>query len=245
MAKQSKEAWKTYANVFDAFTMRNLTWLEAQGTFDRLTQAIEVGKEANVFVAESESGKVIVKIYRLENCNFNKMFEYLKGDPRFPSLKPRRREIVFAWTLREYRNILVARNAHVNVPTPIIQHKNILVEEFIGEDSAAPKLKDVGFDDKTIATCFKDTMKELRKLWHKAGIVHGDLSGFNILYHNNKPVIIDFSQATSIKDSRAREYLERDAKNLATFFTKRGFDCTADEIVAIILKKPKESTKTE
>ena len=230
MAKKSKEEWKTFANVFDQFTLRNINNLESQGHFDQLAAAIEVGKEANVFTAKSGEGFVIVKIYRLENCNFNKMSDYLSGDPRFPNLKPRKREIVFAWTLREYRNLLVARQAGARVPTPIINKHNILVEEFIGDEKSAPKLKDAAFEnDEEVEKCYKNIIKEIKILWKKAEIVHGDLSGFNILYHKKKPVFIDFSQATSVKDSRAKFYLERDLKNLVQFFNKRGLDLTLEQ----------------
>ena len=55
---------------------------------------------------------------------------------------------------------------------------------------------------------------------HKAGLVHADLSPFNILNHNQEPVFIDFSQATPLTSSRAKEFLKRDIKNICTFFRK-------------------------
>jgi RIO kinase 1 len=236
-AKKSKEEWKTYGNVFDEFTNRNLKYLENQGHFEEVKQTLEVGKEANVFIAEKEDkSKVIVKIYRLENCNFNKMFDYIKADPRFNSLKPRRREIIFAWVLREYRNLLVARQAGCSVPTPIINKHNILLEEFIGDDVPAQKIKDVIFaSDSEVEKCFKNIIKEVKLLWRKAEIVHGDLSEFNILYHKKKPIFIDFSQSTSIKDYHAKDYLERDLKNLVRFFGKRGLDLDLDKLMNSML----------
>lgn len=233
MAKHTKEEWKTYGNVFDDFTNRNIKYLENQGHFDELAVSLEVGKEANVFLGKTATGSnVIIKIYRLENCNFNKMFLYLKGDPRFPSIKPNRREIIFAWTLREYRNLLVARQVGCSVPTPIANKHNILLEEFIGTDKPAPKIKDVAFkSDAELTKCLKAIMKEVKLLWKKAEIVHGDLSEFNILYHNKKPVLIDFSQSTSVKDFHAREYLERDLKNLVRFFNKRGLNIEIEDLL--------------
>ena len=126
----AKEIWKIKGNVFDQFTLKVLHDISNKGHFDELTQALQVGKEANVFIAQKGSDRVAVKIYRLENCNFNKMFDYIKSDPRFPSIARRKREVVFAWVLREYRNLLVARQAGVRVPTPLFQKNNVLVEEF-------------------------------------------------------------------------------------------------------------------
>jgi len=233
VAKHSKEEWKTYENVFDQFTLRNLNYLENKGYFENLKSALGVGKEANVFIAEKEDGeRIIVKIYRLENCNFNKMFQYLKADPRFPSIKPRRREIIFAWTLREYRNLLVARQAGARVPTVFFNKFNILIEEFIGVDSVAPKLKDFIFNsDKEVLLMFEEIIEQMKILWEKAEIVHADLSEFNILVAESKPVLIDFSQSTSVKDFHSKEYLERDLKNICRFFKKQGLDKDPDVLI--------------
>jgi RIO kinase 1 len=216
----AREDWKIRANVFDQFTLKVLHDISHKGHFDDINQALQVGKEANVFIASKGSERVAVKIYRLENCNFNKMFDYIKSDPRFPSIARRKREIVFAWTLREYRNLLVARQAGVRVPTPLFQKNNVLVEEFLGDDLPAPQLKNVHLSEKEAELCYDEIVLQMRLLHHKAKIVHADLSEFNILYHNSKPFLIDFSQATSIKDQRALEYLQRDSFNIDSFFRK-------------------------
>ena len=55
--------------------------------------SISVGKESNIFSALTKEGKkVIVKIYRLETCDFGRMYNYIRGDPRFVNLKKKRRE---------------------------------------------------------------------------------------------------------------------------------------------------------
>ena len=64
-------------------------------------------------------------------------------------------------------------------------------------------------------------MANMKKL-HKAGLVHADLSAFNILNNNEKPVFIDFSQCTTFESSRAKEYLDRDVRNICNFFRKLG-----------------------
>lgn len=216
----AKEAWKIQANVFDQFTLKVLHDLSHKGYFDDLVQTLKVGKEANVFLATKGDDKVIVKIYRLENSNFNKMHEYIRSDPRFPSIAKRKREIVFAWVLREYRNLLVARQAGVRVPTPIIQKNHVLLEEYIGDEEPAPQLKDAHLTKDEFEACYEELVFQIKKLYSDAKIVHADLSEFNILYFNKKPVLIDFSQATSVKDQRAKEYLERDCRNVDSFFGK-------------------------
>lgn len=214
----TKEKFKTMHNVFDEFTNRTLFKLISQGYFDGLESTIAVGKEANVFSALGSKGRVMVKIYRLEACDFNKMYDYLKEDPRYVGLKGKKREIIFRWVQREYRNLLKAREANVNVPTPLTFKNNVLVLEFIGKgDEIAPRLKDK--KPKNPLKFFNEIIESLIKLY-KADIIHSDLSAFNILNLDDLPVFIDFSQCITRKNSSAEEFLDRDIRNIAVFFRK-------------------------
>lgn len=219
MAKISRERWKVYQNVFDEFTLRTIFKLSSQGHFIEMQSPISIGKESNVFSAITESGRIIVKIYRLESCDFNRMYDYIKQDPRYIGLRKHKRKIIFAWTQREFRNLMKARDAMVNVPKPIAFTNNILLEEFIGGKDAAPRLKD--FPPEKPEEFLKKVIDNMKKMW-KAGLVHGDLSGFNILNYKNNPILIDFSQATQTNSPNAMELLDRDIKNIANFFEKQG-----------------------
>ncbi len=216
--RKSREEWKIYGNVFDKFTIQVLQKLEAKGLFDHLASAVALGKEANVFTATQKKDLVVVKIYRLENCNFRKMYDYLRHDPRYIHTKPSKRFVVFSWCQREYRNLLAAREAGVRCPTPLGFKDNVLVMTLIGKKSTVAKqLKDLAPEDPEKFAGL--VLKDVRKLW-KHGLVHGDLSSFNILIHDEKPYFIDFSQASPTKAPNAKELLERDLKNLAKFFKK-------------------------
>ena len=216
-----KEDFKTWGDVFDQFTQRTVYRLITQGHFEGLESPISIGKESNVFSALRKDGtRVMVKIYRLETCDFNRMYDYIKDDPRYTKFRKGKRNIVFAWVQREYRNLLKARQANVSVPTPLTFSKHVLVLEFIGDnDVIAPKLKDAL--PKSPKDFFNKIIGNMKKL-HKAGLVHADLSAFNILNYNEKPVFIDFSQCTTLESSRAEYYLERDTRNICNFFMKIG-----------------------
>ena len=234
MAKITREKFKTYGNVFDEFTLRNLFKLSSQGYFEDILSPIALGKESNVFSAIRKDGKkVIVKIYRLENCDFNNMYYYIKADNRYTNISKSRRNVIFAWTQREFRNLHKARDLGVNVPTPLHFMHNILIEEFIGDNNAAPKLKDAIPSD--IKDFFDKLINEMRKL-HKGGLVHGDLSSFNILNFKEKPCLIDFSQATETKSQNYEELLKRDIKNIHSFFKKYKLVVNEDEIYEMIVK---------
>jgi len=228
----SREEWKIYQNVFDKFTIALIRKLISQDYFEELEMPLAVGKEANVFIAKTkDQNRVIVKIYRLENCSFNKMFDYIKQDPRYLSMRKNRRDIVFSWVQREYRNLLLAREA-INVPTPIIFKNNILVLEMIGEPS--PMLKDK--KPKNPKKFLDLILKDIKSLW-KQGLVHGDLSAFNILNNSEKPIFIDFSQATVTQSFDAKELLLRDLKNIKQFFSKLHIDFDVDETYNKIISK--------
>ncbi|MBI4738119.1 serine protein kinase RIO [Candidatus Woesearchaeota archaeon] len=246
MAKIAREKFKTYGNVFDQFTLRNLFKLSSQGHFDELESPISIGKEANIFTAKREDdSRVIVKIYRLENCDFNRMYDYLKYDVRYTGLKSKRRDIIFAWAQREFRNLLKARQAGARVPLPITRLYNILVLEYLGDNglipAPAPKLKDKIPKD---LQAFLDTVIATIQKMYRQGIVHGDLSEFNILNFNETPVIIDFSQGTTIESGNAHELLMRDIHNISRFFKKHGIATDETELIQWVMNEPTTKTTT-
>jgi RIO kinase 1 len=213
----NREEWKVYGNVFSEHSRKLLFKMSSQGYFEELEAAVSVGKEANVFTATTKDRqRIIAKIYRLENCNFNKMYDYLKADPRYIDTARNQRRIIFTWTQREFRNLMLAREV-IKVPKPIAFKDNVVLMEFIGNTDPAPELK--GYPPKDPEKFFKKVIENMQKLYKK-GLIHGDLSPFNILNHNEEPVFIDFSQGTMIDATDADELLKRDIKNIAIYFRK-------------------------
>ena len=237
MSKKSnpKEEFKTMHDVFDGFTNRTLYKLITQGHFEGLESPISIGKESNIFSAIKKDGtRVMVKVYRLETCDFNRMYDYIKDDSRFINLKKGKRKIIFSWVQREYRNLLKAREANVSVPTPFTFSNNVLVLELIGDnDMIAPKLKDAV--PKNPKEFFDKIIINMKKM-HKASLVHADLSAFNILNRNERPVFIDFSQCTTLESPRALEYLERDIRNVCNFFKKIGLNVDEAKVKEQIIR---------
>ncbi len=236
--KQTKDKFKTLKHVFDDFTERNIFKLSSKGYFDELESPIRMGKEANVFIAKKGDKKVIVKIYRLSTCDFFKMYEYIRHDPRF-NVEKNRRKVIFAWAKREYSNLLKSRSKGVRVPTPYGFLYNILIMEMIGDEEPANMLKDQ--IPKNKEKFFQETIAQIKKLYD-AGFIHGDLSAFNILNYKEKPVLIDMSQTTLLENPCAEEFLERDVKNVCSFFKKIGLEKNPKEILEQI--KNKKSSKS-
>jgi RIO kinase 1 len=223
---KSKEDWKVYGNVFSQRSLQLLFKLSSQGYFEELESSISVGKEANIFTATTTDQKrIVAKIYRLENVNFKQMYDYLASDPRYTNTTRNSRIIVFTWTQREYRNLLKAREV-IKVPSPIAFKDNIILMEFIGDEHPAPELKIA--PPKDPKKFFNKTIDNMRKLF-KAGLIHGDLSSFNILNHHEEPIFIDFSQATTTDANNAQELLRRDIRNICDYFKKKLQVKEADE----------------
>jgi RIO kinase 1 len=214
-----QERFRTDKGVFDAFTNRTLFDLQKKGIFDELVSPLEVGKESNVFIANKGEEQVIVKIYRMQNADFKRMYDYIRKDTRYQFLNNHRRQIILAWAQREYKNLMKAKKGNVNAPEVYGWKNNIIVEELIG--NPAPPLKDT--TPPYPHQFLQDIIAEMKKMY-KVGLIHGDLSPFNILNHDNKPVIIDFSQSTLVKTPNSEELLVRDIKNVLQFFKKLGIE---------------------
>ena len=113
------------------------------------------------------------------------------------------------------------------------EDQTFIVMEYIGDEEPAPMLKDQAPEDPE--AFLGKTVEAVRQLY-AAGVVHADLSAFNILNYNEKPVLIDLSQATLTRAPMAETYLKRDLQTLCTYFKKIGVDVSPDDLLARIRK---------
>lgn len=232
LRKRIKDAddFKVKDDVFDTRTLLNLYTLAKKGIIEALGGAVSTGKEANIFYAKGSGGDLAIKIYRITTSNFKAMQNYLLGDPRFGSIKGTKRAIIFAWTRKEFRNLLRAEESGVRVPHPIALRENILVMGLIGEEDApAPMLKDVDLSLEEAKSTFDDIVDYVSLLYNEAGLVHGDLSEFNILYVGH-PVLIDMGQSVTLDHPMAETFLERDINNIVRYFKKK-YDIGSSDVI--------------
>ena len=210
-------------SVFDERTIFLLNKLLGTGPLERIEGIISAGKEANVYLAYDAKGKELaIKIYKIDSNTSKWMRNYIIGDPRFKKIPHNASKIIFLWASKEFKNLQRAYKAGLRVPKPIYIKNNILMMEYIGFGPIpAPLLKEI-VDPPNLEDLFNEILDFMKVLYQKAKLVHGDLSEFNILYHNQKPVIIDISQAVSIQHPKAEIYLTRDIKNIFNYFEKLG-----------------------
>jgi RIO kinase 1 len=216
------EDLRTATEVFDRPTLMSLYYLAKRGYIDTLYGVVKTGKEANVLRARNAAGDdVAVKIYRVGTSDYNAMFQYLHGDPRFGKVRRDRRSIVYTWVKKEFKNLSRARDAGATVPAVLAFRNNVLVMEFLGEGGVPyPMLKDCKLEKP--GAFFAILLNEVKAIYCGAGLVHSDLSEYNILVRDERPIIIDMSQAVLRDHPRSEEFLNRDVANLVRFFKNEG-----------------------
>ncbi|GAB7093827.1 serine/threonine-protein kinase Rio1 [Halolamina litorea] len=230
---KNTERFKVEQSVFDDATLGALYKLVQDGHVGAFGGPLSTGKEANVYEARGESGNVAVKIYRINASDFRHMREYLEGDPRFEGLENNKKATVLAWTRKEFANLERARKAGVRVPTPIAVQRNVLVMELVGQadERRAPRLAEVTIENPQQAY---EVVREYMRRLHAAGLVHGDLSEYNMIVHEGELVIIDMGQAVTVHHPNSGEFLTRDCENVAAFFSRQGLDVTGEELEAYV-----------
>jgi RIO kinase 1 len=224
------------SEVFDNLTLKTLYKLAKLGYLQILNGAISTGKEANVFKGIDDHGNfVAVKIYRVTTSDFKKMQDYIQGDPRFKVNTSNKRQVINTWVNKEFRNLKRACEHGVRVPKPIVAKNNILVMEFIGdkEGNPAPLMKNA--DISNPQKVMNEIIRYVKILYKDAKLVHGDLSGYNILIEDDEPIIIDISQGVVVDHPIAEELLNRDIFNLFKDFKKLGIEISEDEIKSKIM----------
>jgi RIO kinase 1 len=213
----------TLEEVFDRSTLMVIYNLLKSGVIDELHGVVSAGKEARVYWGKNKEGKELaVKIYLTSSAEFRKgMFKYIEGDYRFKSVKHDTRSLIFTWAQKEFRNLEQAARAKVRVPKPIVVKSNVLIMEFIGKNGeSAPSLKEQL--PRNPEKVYKVLLTYLKRLYRKADLVHGDLSEYNVMVWNGRPVLFDMSQSVPTSHPLAESLLRRDLENVNRFFSRLG-----------------------
>jgi RIO kinase 1 len=224
------DQFKVEASVFDDATYGALYKLVQDGHVDAFGGPVSTGKEANVYNALAGETEVAVKIYRINASEFKDMREYLRGDPRLEQLARDKKAVVTAWVKREYANLRRARTAGVRAPEPAAVERNVLVMEFLGTDGErARRLGEVHIENPE--TAYEVVREYVRRLYD-AGLVHGDLSEYNIVVHDSQIYFIDLGQSVTVHHPNSDSFLERDCENVSNFFARQGVETSGPELLA-------------
>jgi RIO kinase 1 len=204
--------------------------LVRNGLVDEVVSRLMSGKEADVYVVQSKGVLCCAKVYKeARTRSFSQLAQYQEGRKGRNSRQARamqknsrygRKEAEEAWKNAEVEALRTLAEAGVRVPRVYDYSDGILLMEFVVEadGSAAPRLNDL----RLTATKAREYHRELINnivLMLCAGIIHGDLSEYNVLVGRDGMVIIDLPQAVNAAgNNNARSMFERDVENITAYF---------------------------
>jgi RIO kinase 2 len=127
----------------------------------------------------------------------------------------------------------------ISVPKPISQNRHVVAMGMI-EGAQLSKYKDIGNPEKVL----KEILRNLRKAYLKAHLIHADISEYNIILKPNGHIlIIDWPQAVKTDHANAEELLDRDIKNVLTFFSRKfNLDLVAEKACKYIIGEARSLT---
>lgn len=222
------------SNPYTRFENADLNELHLMDFLDELISGIKTGKEASVYLGRNSRGLVAVKIYtdlRVRSFKHDEAYRRGRfiGDARMQkAIEQGSHRGLDAhqalWVQEEFRQMRYLHEQGVRVPKGIAVNGLALVMEFIGDPSGdpAPRISDLEMESEEAEEAFRQSVTNLRQIV-RAGRVHGDYSTFNILWHNQEAVVIDFPQVMESRNNpNASAFLERDVHTLCRSFMKHG-----------------------
>ncbi|MGF1686299.1 serine protein kinase RIO [Photobacterium japonica] len=200
------------------------------GLIDEVLSQLMSGKEASVYVVRSRGEICCAKVYKeIEQRSFKQAVAYREGRKVRNSRRARamekgskfgKDEQEKVWQQAEVDALSTLQKAGVRVPRPYGCFDGVLLMDLItdNEGAVAPRLNDVSLT-KEQALKDHDVMIKYVARMLCVGIVHGDLSEFNVLVDDQGPVIIDLPQAVDASaNNNAKWMLERDVRNMTNYY---------------------------
>jgi len=235
----------TLEQCLDPRTRLLLFRLLSSGFLELIDGCLSTGKEANVYYAKrgkavgsgnpkgpalldsaaAEITEYAIKIYKTSILVFKDRDKYVSGEHRWRKgyCKSNPRKMVKVWAEKEMRNYRRIFSAGIKCPRPILLKSHVLIMEFLGQGGwPSPRLKDAVLSERRMREAYVQTVVIMRQMYQRCKLVHGDLSEYNLLWHNNEIYVIDVSQSVEMDHPSALNFLRKDAANVNDFFRKVG-----------------------
>ncbi|MDQ1213839.1 PA4780 family RIO1-like protein kinase [Pantoea anthophila] len=200
------------------------------GLIDDVLQRLKSGKEADVYTVLCGDKVQCAKVYKeATQRSFKQAVQYQEGRKTRNSRNARamqkgskfgRKQQEESWQTAEVDALFRLANAGVRVPQPYLCIDGVLLMELVTDanGSVAPRLSDVTLSEEEAITDFNTMIRNIVRMLC-AGIVHGDLSEFNVLLDDQGPVIIDLPQAVdAAANNHAESMFARDVNNITAYY---------------------------
>lgn len=204
--------------------------LVSEGLIEEVLFPLMSGKEAQIFVVRAGGAIRCAKVYKeATKRSFRQAVQYQEGRTTRNSRRARamakgtrygQKEQEAAWLNAEVDALYRLADAGVRVPKPFWFVDGVLLMELIVDETGdpAPRLGEVAFDAEMARDYHGRMLREIVRMLC-AGLVHGDLSPFNVLIDDDGPVVIDLPQAVNAAgNNNARMMLLRDVANMSAYF---------------------------
>jgi RIO kinase 1 len=248
------------ARFEEGWLLDSLGYFLEQKWISDVLRKVKGGKEASVYLCRAGSqvgsGLLAAKVFRprmLRNLKNDRLYlqgrEVLDEDGReildLGMLKAHHNRTMYgesirhqSWIMHEYLTLKQLHEAGADVPRPYETSHNAILMDYIGsEEMAAPPLNTVILD-KVEAEELLARLAGNLEIMLELGLVHGDLSAYNVLYWCGDPTIIDFPQVIfTRKHPAAFRIFRRDLQRLCAYFQSQGVDCQGDSLAAALWKK--------
>jgi RIO kinase 1 len=220
----------------------------SQGAIDTELGILKTGKEADVFLVEradplqpDQSVVMAAKRYRApERSTFHRSATYTEGRSMKRSRDERaiKRKSTFGrqvaageWAIAEWAALVRCWGLGLPVPYPVqIDGTELLMEWITVDGETAPRLAQTRPDPDLLQSYF-DQLRDALATLVQAGLVHGDLSPYNILAAGDRLVIIDLPQVVDLVGNAAGfDFLLRDCTNVCGWFARRGLEVDGQEL---------------
>lgn len=211
-------------------TPKRIQPLVDDGVVDEVLSQLMSGKEATVYVVRCGDEIRCAKVYKeAAKRSFKQAVQYQEGRKSKNSRRQRamekgskygRKQQEESWHNAEVDALYRCANAGVRVPTPYGCFDGVLLMELVTYDDGdvAPRLNDVSMSEEQALEDHATVINDVKRML-VAGLVHGDLSEFNVLVDDYGPVIIDLPQAVdAAANNHAFSMLERDVRNMTEYY---------------------------
>ncbi|GAB6148006.1 RIO1 family regulatory kinase/ATPase domain-containing protein [Stetteria hydrogenophila] len=226
-----------YTLTFMGLDVLALRGLVVRGVVEEIGEKIGVGKEGNVYLAVAPSGeRVVVKFHR----EGRRSFKHLRRARSFMAEASRGQWLLKAKMLgeREFKILVELSSRGARVPKPLGWNRNAVVQAYL-EGVELYRLKAGGLERGQAERILWDVLETVRTAYRDVGIVHGDLSEYNVLVAvedgEYRGYVIDWPQYVYREEEHAEDLLKRDVYYVVRFFRKNfGVDVSEEEALSFV-----------